>query len=92
MSIQAMAAVLALPGDLITPTQRLVLISIANHANKEGHNSFPARLTVAEETGLSVATVTRATADAPGHGITTGGGMAEPGRRRTVLTGRWSTT
>lgn len=62
MSIQAMSAVLALPGDLVSPTQRLVLISIANHANKEGHNSFPARETVSEETGLSVRTVTRATA------------------------------
>jgi hypothetical protein len=57
-----MSAVLALPGDLITPSQRLVLISLANHANKEGRNSYPARSTVADETGLSERTVSRAVA------------------------------
>ena len=54
-----MAAVLALPGHLVSPTERLVLISLANHANREGRYSFPSRSTIADETGLSVRTVTR---------------------------------
>jgi Helix-turn-helix domain len=60
VSVQALSAVLSLPGDLVTPAERLVLISIANHANKEGQNSYPAQLTICEETGLSRATVIRA--------------------------------
>ena len=61
MSVQAMSAVLGLPPNLVSPTERFVLLIYANHANKEGRNSFPGRETVADETGLSEATVSRAT-------------------------------
>ena len=69
MSIQAVSVVLELPGDLVTPIQRLVLISLANHANKEGRNSYPSRNTIAEETGLSERTITDALGRLKGMGL-----------------------
>ena len=60
MSIQAISAVLSLPGDLVSPAQRLVLISLANHANREGRHAYPSRATISEETGLSTRTVSEA--------------------------------
>jgi DNA-binding transcriptional MocR family regulator len=79
-----MSAVLALPADLLSVTQRFVLLIYANHANKHGENSFPGRATVAEETGLSQATVTRATGELRALGILEV--ESWPGRDRS---GRW---
>ena len=55
-----MSAVLGLPPDVLSVSQRFVLLSYANHCNKDGL-SFPGHGTVAAETGLSERTVGRAT-------------------------------
>ena len=64
-----MAAVLALPPHVVTVTQRFVLLSYANHANRDGAMSFPGRSTVAAETGCSERTVSRATAQLRAMGL-----------------------
>jgi DNA-binding transcriptional ArsR family regulator len=56
-----MSAVLGLPADLLSTNERFVLLAIGNHANREGENARPSRTTICDETGLSPATVTRAT-------------------------------
>ena len=55
-----MAAVFSLPGNLVSPVQRLTLLSLANHSDQHGRNAWPSRATIGDETGLSVRTVTRA--------------------------------
>lgn len=53
MSVQALAWVFdAAPADL-TMGQRLVLLSIANHADARGENSWPSIATIAKEAGIS---------------------------------------
>lgn len=59
MSVQALSAVFDLPGAATSPSQRLVLLSIANHANRYGLEAYPGWQTITEETGLSRATVAR---------------------------------
>jgi hypothetical protein len=61
MSVQAMTAVLGLPADLVSAHDRFVLLSIANHANREGERANPSRDTISAETGLSLSTVSRCT-------------------------------
>ena len=60
MSVQALTAVFELPGWAVSPSERLVLLSVANHANRYGADSWPGWDTIADETGLSRATVARA--------------------------------
>ena len=59
MSVQAMTWVLDhAPADL-KPQARLVLISIANHADREGSESWPKIATICRETGLGERQVQR---------------------------------
>ena len=60
MSVQAMSWVLDHSQAELGP--RLVLLSIANHANKLGRNAFPNIDTIAEEARVDRATVYRAIA------------------------------
>lgn len=50
MSIQAVAAVLALDGK-VAGSRRLVLISLANHADQDGY-CYPSRRTIGQEAGI----------------------------------------
>jgi hypothetical protein len=58
VSIQAIAAVLDLTDKPATPILRLVLISLANHANADGL-CWPSHGRICDETGLSRSTVIR---------------------------------
>jgi hypothetical protein len=58
VSIQAIAAVLEMADKPATPILRLVLISLANHANADGL-CWPSHGRICDETGLSRSTVIR---------------------------------
>lgn len=73
-----MSAVLALPAGLLSTNQRFVLLMYANHANRYGERSYPARWTIADETGLSESSVSRATRDLVKMGLLEM--IARPGR------------
>jgi hypothetical protein len=60
MSVTALTAVFDLDPSLVTPTERLVLLALAWHADEHGRNAWPAISTLARKTSLSrrgVATV-----------------------------------
>lgn len=68
MSVQAMTWVL----DRVRgfkPAERLVLLSIANHADPHGKNAWPSIKTIADEADMSVASVYRALDSLAGTGI-----------------------
>ena len=74
-----MAAVLAFPPNLVSPTERLVLISLANHANREGPLLVPLEATIADETGLASADGDPASVTAAWYGADRGGRLSGPG-------------
>lgn len=51
MSIQAVAWVLSQKGEDLPGTARLVLISLAHHANHESGHCFPSAELIAKEAG-----------------------------------------
>lgn len=68
MSVQAMTWVLdSVRG--FKPAERLVLLSIANHADPHGKNAWPSIKTIADEADMSVASVYRALESLAGTGI-----------------------
>lgn len=57
MAIEIIVMVFALAPEAITPIERLVLIVLANYADKAGQNIFPAVTRIARETSLGRRTV-----------------------------------
>lgn len=71
----------------VKPSERLVLLSIANHANAQGADAWPSKETIAAEADLSVDTVDRAVASLRALGVLTvevqaGGDSRCPPHRR----------
>jgi len=66
MSVQAISWALA---QRVLPVQKLVLISIANCADKDGENAFPGQQHIAEEACISVRSVQRHTVWLEKHGF-----------------------
>lgn len=91
MSVQALSWVL---DDVrgLTSGQRLVLLSLANHADKDGNNSWPSIMTIAGEADVSVDTVKNSLkvlvrAGMVSIGIQQGGnGQTRPDRRPNLYT------
>ena len=53
MSVHALAWVFDLPAGSATPTDRLVLLALADHANRDGGDIFPTNKRLCRMTGLS---------------------------------------
>lgn len=70
MSVQALSWVL---DDVrgIKPTERLALISIANHADRHGRNAWPSYETIAAEADINVDTAKRAVRSLRSAGVVT---------------------
>lgn len=60
MAINVIAAVLAMRPDVISATQRFVLVSLANHASPDGSTSFPSVETISRETSIGERAVQKA--------------------------------
>jgi DNA-binding Lrp family transcriptional regulator len=57
MSVRIMSKVF--DNQTLTPTQKLVMLALADHANDEGKSIYPSQSTVSRKTGLARGTVNR---------------------------------
>jgi DNA-binding MarR family transcriptional regulator len=53
MAINVLDLIFKLPASVVTPTQRLVLLALGNHAHADGTNVLPQIATLARETSAS---------------------------------------
>ena len=57
MSVHALAWVFDLPAAAASPTERLLLLALADHANRDGEDIFPTNKRLQRMTGLSERTI-----------------------------------
>jgi hypothetical protein len=66
----------------LSPTEKLVLVAYADHADHEGHNIYPSIGLVADKTGLSERSVQRATKELAKKGILIPDGSGSKGQNK----------